>query len=68
MSIPVCDIIKLSEILLRNQLMNRPFFYDITLRDGNQALKKPCQLSDKKVVFEKLLDLKVQAVEVGFPP
>ena len=67
MSIPVCDIIKLSEILLRNQLMNRPFFYDITLRDGNQALKKPWQLSDKKVIFEKLLDLKVQAVEVGFP-
>lgn len=47
--------------------MNRPFFYDITLRDGNQALKKPWQLSDKKIIFEKLLDLNVQAVEVGFP-
>ena len=47
--------------------MKQPFFYDITLRDGNQALKKPWQLDDKKVVFEKLLDLKVQGIEVGFP-
>lgn len=47
--------------------MKQPFFYDITLRDGNQALKKPWQLSDKKVIFEKLLELNVQGVEVGFP-
>ena len=47
--------------------MKQPFFYDITLRDGNQALKKPWQLSDKKVIFEKLIDLKIQGVEVGFP-
>ena len=47
--------------------MKQPFFYDITLRDGNQALKKPWQLADKKIIFEKLLDLNVQAVEVGFP-
>ena len=47
--------------------MKQPFFYDITLRDGNQALKKPWQLEDKKVIFERLVDLKVQGVEVGFP-
>jgi len=47
--------------------MKQPFFYDITLRDGNQALKKPWQLADKKVIFEKLLELNVQGVEVGFP-
>lgn len=47
--------------------MKQPFFYDITLRDGNQALKKPWELRDKKVIFEKLLELNVQAVEVGFP-
>ena len=47
--------------------MKQPFFYDITLRDGNQALKKPWQLSDKKIIFEKLVDLKIQGVEVGFP-
>lgn len=44
-----------------------PFFYDITLRDGNQSLKKPWQLSEKETVFNKLLELNVQAVEVGFP-
>lgn len=38
--------------------MKQPFFYDITLRDGNQALKKPWELRDKKIIFEKLLDLK----------
>ncbi len=47
--------------------MTQPFFYDITLRDGNQALKKPWQLSDKKIIFEKLIDLNIQGVEVGFP-
>lgn len=46
---------------------NTPFFYDITLRDGNQSLKKPWQLNEKQFVFEKLLELGVQAIEVGFP-
>ena len=45
----------------------QPFFYDITLRDGNQSLKKPWQLSEKEIIFNKLLELKVQAVELGFP-
>ena len=45
----------------------QPFFYDITLRDGNQSLKKPWSLPEKEVVFKRLLDLNVQAVEVGFP-
>ncbi len=47
--------------------MKQPFFYDITLRDGNQSLKKPWQLSEKQFIFEKLHELNVQAVEVGFP-
>ncbi len=46
--------------------MNKPFFYDITLRDGNQSLKKPWSLEEKKVIFKKLEELDVQAVEVGF--
>ena len=33
----------------------QPFFYDITLRDGNQSLKKPWQLSEKEIIFNKLL-------------
>lgn len=45
---------------------NKPFFYDITLRDGNQALKKPWSTSQKEVVFKELLKLGVQAIEVGF--
>lgn len=47
--------------------MDKPFFYDITLRDGNQSLKKPWQLPEKQFIFEKLKELNVQAVEVGFP-
>lgn len=48
-------------------ILKQPFFYDITLRDGNQSLKKPWQLSEKEIIFNKLLELNVQAVEVGFP-
>lgn len=47
--------------------MREPFFYDITLRDGNQSLKKPWKLSEKQFIFERLLELNMQAVEVGFP-
>ncbi len=47
--------------------MNRqPFFFDITLRDGNQSLKKPWNLSEKELIFNNLIELGVQAVEVGF--
>lgn len=45
----------------------KPFFYDITLRDGNQSLKKPWNLKEKEIIFQSLVDLGVQAVEVGFP-
>jgi len=45
----------------------KPFFYDITLRDANQALAKPWNKEEKEVVFNQLLKLGVQAVEVGFP-
>lgn len=43
-----------------------PFFYDTTLRDGNQALKKPWNNIEKVEVFNHLKNLGVQAVEVGF--
>lgn len=46
--------------------MNKPFFYDITLRDGNQALKKPWNTQEKEIIFNKLLELGVQGIEVGF--
>ncbi|MBR6378511.1 MAG: 2-isopropylmalate synthase, partial [Fibrobacter sp.] len=45
----------------------QPFFYDVTLRDGNQALPKPWNNAQKKDVFLLLLKLGVQGAEVGFP-
>lgn len=47
--------------------MKKPFFFDSTLRDGNQALRKPWNLSEKEYVFSLLKNLGIQAVEVGFP-
>lgn len=44
----------------------KPFFYDVTLRDGNQALRKPWNLAEKETIFRQLIKLGVQAVEVGF--
>lgn len=46
--------------------MKKPFFYDVTLRDGNQALKKPWNTKEKEIIFNKLVELGVQAIEVGF--
>ena len=46
--------------------MKKPFFYDLTLRDGNQALKKPWNTEEKEIIFKKLIELNVQGVEVGF--
>ncbi len=48
-------------------MQKKPFFYDITLRDGNQSLKKPWNLREKEFVFNKLVELNVQGIEVGFP-
>lgn len=44
----------------------KPFFYDVTLRDGNQALKKPWNTQEKEIIFKRLLELGVQGIEVGF--
>ncbi len=43
-----------------------PFFYDITLRDGNQSLKKPWDIFEKEYIFKHLIELGVQGIEVGF--
>ncbi len=48
-------------------MQRKPFFFDITLRDGNQSLKKPWNHEEKEFIFKKLIDFGVQAVEVGFP-
>jgi 2-isopropylmalate synthase len=44
----------------------KPFFYDVTLRDGNQALANPWNTQQKEQVFRQLLKLGVQGIEVGF--
>ncbi len=44
----------------------KPFFYDVTLRDGNQALKKPWNTKQKKIIFDYLIELGVNGIEVGF--
>lgn len=46
--------------------VHQPFFYDVTLRDGNQALKKPWNTKQKEIIFNELLNLGVQGIEVGF--
>ena len=48
-------------------MQRTPFFYDITLRDANQSLKKPWDLKEKEIIFNYLNELGVQAIEVGFP-
>ncbi len=44
----------------------QPFFFDTTLRDGNQALKRPWNTAEKEILFKKLELLGVQGIEVGF--
>ena len=51
----------------KNTIERQPFFYDVTLRDGNQALPKPWNNAQKKDVYLQLLKLGVQGAEVGFP-
>ena len=48
------------------ETQRKPFFFDSTLRDGNQALRKPWNLQEKEFVFNLLMKLGVQAIEVGF--
>jgi len=47
--------------------VKKPFFYDVTLRDANQALVRPWNKEQKELVFKQLLKLRVQGIEVGFP-
>ena len=47
-------------------MSRKPFFYDVTLRDGNQALKKPWNTKQKEIIFNQLVKLGVQGIEVGF--
>ena len=45
----------------------KPFFYDVTLRDGNQALPKPWNNAQKKDVYLLLLKLGCAGGRSRFP-
>ncbi len=45
----------------------KAWIQDVTLRDGNQALKTPWTIHEKEVVFDALVELGVNGIEVGFP-
>ncbi len=47
--------------------LKAPFWFDVTLRDGNQALKTPWNTGEKLAVFELLMNLGVGGIEVGYP-
>lgn len=51
----------------KKSTQRQPFFYDVTLRDGNQALKKPWSMEEKIIIFDKLVELGVQGIEIGYP-
>jgi len=44
-----------------------PAWCSVDLRDGNQALIQPMSLAKKLEMFELLLDIGFQEIEVGFP-
>lgn len=46
---------------------SQPVFYDTTLRDGNQSLKRPWNPQEKLTIFKELLTLGIKAIEIGFP-
>ncbi len=48
------------------KIERKPFFFDVTLRDGNQALKKPWNTDQKIQVFQSLIALEVGGAELGF--
>jgi 2-isopropylmalate synthase len=50
-----------------NKKARKVWIQDVTLRDGNQALKKPWNLKEKESVFDALVALNVNGIEVGFP-
>jgi len=52
---------------VQNQKKRKPFFYDVTLRDGNQALRNPWNLEEKEKVFHQLIKLGVPGIEVSYP-
>jgi len=64
---PEIDVIEQRFGLTRRTAVKPPFFYLVTLRDGNQALRHPWGLEQKKRVFSLNCQLGVQGIELGYP-
>lgn len=49
------------------QITEAPTWCSVDLRDGNQALIEPMSVSQKKKMFELLVEVGFKQIEVGFP-
>lgn len=49
------------------QIVNPPRWCSVDLRDGNQALIDPMNVDEKMAMYELLLDIGFNEIEVGFP-
>lgn len=49
------------------QLKNPPRWCSVDLRDGNQALIDPMNVDEKMAMYQLLLDIGFNEIEVGFP-
>lgn len=49
------------------QITHPPIWCSVDLRDGNQALVDPMNVTEKLELFHTLVDIGVKEIEVGFP-
>lgn len=50
-----------------NEITKAPIWCSVDMRDGNQALEIPMNLSQKLKFFQFLVDLGFKTIEIGFP-
>ena len=50
-----------------NEIVNAPIWCSVDLRDGNQSLPIPMNVSEKIEMFNMLLDVGFKEIEIGFP-
>ena len=51
----------------QNQITQAPLWCAVDLRDGNQALVEPMNVSEKQKIWQLLVDMGFKHIEVGFP-
>ncbi|MDR1464564.1 MAG: 2-isopropylmalate synthase [Oscillospiraceae bacterium] len=65
--IPFAPIEKKDRRWPSHRLTQAPTWCSVDLRDGNQALINPMNLSEKLEIFQLLCDIGIKEIEVGFP-